>query len=228
MSIRKTIPSIKISSLISVLILLLIFNCIKCNGNRNEKKRDKYLSGVPDSTIGRGSSEVYQSINTVLVLPKNPVPGKPFRVLATGGKNILKAKIIVSGLTGSLESLKIKTSEGLPYWQIDDFAGSSAGKYKVTVTAGNTTVSNLEFMISTGEESPPTGVVWKTLRGWDSGAEAIYSCWINALFYGCDERVSWSSLHEVTRNQNQNFLYNYLLLGEDDPDSKNSLIMQPD
>jgi len=228
MSVRKTIPAIKISSLISVLILLLIFNCIGCNGNRNEKKKDKYLSGVPDSTIGRGTPEVYQSINTVLVLPKNPVPGKPFRVLATGGKNILKTKIIVSGPTGSLESLKIKTSEELPYWRIDDFAGSSAGKYKVTVTAGNTTVSNLEFMISTGEEAPPTGVVWKTLRGWDSGAEAIYSCWINALFYGCDERVSWSSLHEVTRNQNQNFLYNYLLLGEDDPDSKNSLIMQPD
>ena len=58
--------------------------------------------------------------------------------------------------------------------------------------------------------------------------ETIYSAWINALFYGCDERASWSSLHEVTRNQNQNFLYNYLSLGEDDPDSKNHLIMQPD
>ena len=48
--------------------------------------------------------------------------------------------------------------------------------------------------------------------------EAIYSAWINALFYGCDEQASWSALHEVTQNQDQNFLYNYLSLGEDDPE----------
>ena len=36
------------------------------------------------------------------------------------------------------------------------------------------------------------------------------------------------ALHEVTQNQDQNFLYNYLSLGEDDPDGKNRVIMQPD
>ncbi len=127
-----------------------------------------------------------------------------------------------------MESLRSKTSEEPPYWRIDDFAGSSAGKYKATVTVGNTTVSNLDFTISPGEVVLPGGVVWKTLRGWNSSMESIYTVWINALFYGCDERASWSSLDEVTRNQNQNFLYNYLSLGEDDPASKNTLIMQPD
>jgi hypothetical protein len=58
--------------------------------------------------------------------------------------------------------------------------------------------------------------------------EEIYSAWINALFQGYDEQASWSALHEVIQNQNQNFLYNYLSLGEDDPDGKNRLIMQPD
>ena len=58
--------------------------------------------------------------------------------------------------------------------------------------------------------------------------ETIYSAWINALFQGCDEQASWTALHEVTQNQNQNFLYNYLSLGEDDPDGKYSVIMQPD
>jgi hypothetical protein len=56
----------------------------------------------------------------------------------------------------------------------------------------------------------------------------MYSAWINALFHDCDENASWSSLHEVVRNKNQNFLYNYLSLGEDDPDAENKLIMQPD
>ena len=66
------------------------------------------------------------------------------------------------------------------------------------------------------------------MRGWDSGTEAIYSAWINALFSGCNEQASWSALHEVTQNQNQNFLYNYLSLDEDDPKGKTRVIMQPD
>lgn len=74
----------------------------------------------------------------------------------------------------------------------------------------------------------PLAIVWKTQRGWDSRMEELYSAWVNALFNGFDEKASWPSLHCVTQNQKQNFLYNYLSLGEDDPDSKYSVIMQPD
>jgi hypothetical protein len=35
-------------------------------------------------------------------------------------------------------------------------------------------------------------------------------------------------LHEVTQNPENNFLYNYLSLGEDDPDAETRVIMQPD
>jgi hypothetical protein len=164
----------------------------------------------------------------MLVLPKNPSPGEVFRILAIGGVNIRKAQIIVSGPSGSLESLKSIIGEELPYWRIDDFTGSSVGKYKVTLIADKKVVSNLEFIISQREVTPPTGVVWNTLRGWDSSMEVIYSAWINALFQGCDEHDSWSALHEVTQNQNQNFLYDYLSLGEDALNGQNRLIMQPD
>ena len=71
-------------------------------------------------------------------------------------------------------------------------------------------MKKLEFIISQREVTPPTGVVWNTLRGWDSSMEAIYSSWINALFQGCNESSSWTSLHEVTQNRDHNFLYNYL------------------
>jgi hypothetical protein len=156
------------------------------------------------------------------------VPGETFRILAAGGENILKAQIIVSGPPGNLESIKSKLGEELPLWRIDDFAGSTAGKYKVTLILNNKVSSNIEFLIHTGETIPPTGVVWKTLGGWDSSIEIIYSAWINSLFHGCDEQASWPALHEVTRNKDQNFLYNYLSLGEDDPGVKNGLVMQPD
>ncbi|MDO9339904.1 MAG: hypothetical protein Q7T72_05180 [Bacteroidales bacterium] len=228
MPIRKTLAGINIRPLISGLIILLMFNCIACHGDHPAWKRGLVSTGISDSTKHSVTPGEYQCDNAMLVLPKNPSPGEPFRILATVGENIRKAQIIVSGPSGSLESIKSKIGEELPNWRIDDFTGSSVGKYKVTFIADKKVVSELEFEISSAKEPPRTGVVWKTLRGWDSSTEAIYSAWINALFHGCDERASWSALHEVTQNQNQNFLYNYLSLGEDDPDEKNRVIMQPD
>jgi len=199
-----------------------------CHGDRPVRNRGPVSTGVSDSTKHNVTSDEYKFVHAMLVLPKNPGPGEPFRILATGGEYIKKAQIIVSGPSGNLTSLKSNIGEGLPYWRIDDFAGCPAGKYKVILTVDKKVAGNLDFIISHGVVTPPTGVVWKTLRGWDSGMETIYSAWINALFHGCDEHSSWSALHEVTQNQNQNFLYNYLSLGEDDPMRKNSVTMQPD
>ncbi len=228
MPILKAIAGSNIRSLILGLFIPLMFSCITSCGDRSAGKRGLVSSGMSDSTKASGTPDEYLSVNTMLVLPKNPSPGEAFRILATEGENIREAQIIVSGPSGSLKSLKSKIGEELPYWRIDDFTGSSVGKYKVTLIADKKVVSNLEFKISPREVVSPTGVVWKTLRGWNSEMEAIYSAWINALFHGCDEHASWSALHEVTQNQNQNFLYNYLSLGEDDPDGKNKVIMKPD
>jgi len=228
MSAIKTIAGVNIHSLISGLIISLMFGCFACNGKNPDLKRGLVSSEKSDSTNETRTPGEYQPVNALLVLPKNPGPGKVFRILVTGGEDIRKAQIIASGPSGSLESVKSKTGKELPFWRIDDFTAGPAGKYKASLVVNKKVVSNLEFVISTGEETLSTGVVWKTLRGWDSSTEAIYSAWINALFHGCDEHSSWSSLHEVTQNQSQNFLFNYLSLGEDDPDVKNRVIMQPD
>ncbi len=228
MPIFKIWAGINIRSLILCLIIPLLFNFIACHSDRPDRKRGMASSGLSDSTKVPGSPLEYQPVNTMLVLPKNPGPGEAFCILTTGGEKIRKANMIVTGPSGNLESLRSKTGQELPFWRIDDFTGSIAGKYKATFIMDKKVVSNLEFIISPKEENPPIGVVWKTLRGWDSSMESTYSAWINALFYGCDEQASWSSLNEVTQNQNQNFLYNYLSLGEDDPKGKNRVIMQPD
>jgi hypothetical protein len=213
---------------ISGLIILLIFNCIACNGDRPASKRGQGVSGRSDSIKVSETPEEHQPVNAMLLLPKNPDPGQTFRILVTGGKNINKAQIIVRGPSGSMESHKSKTGEDLPFWRIDDFPGGVPGKYMATLILGGKEISELEFEISKREAAHTTGVVWKTLRGWNSSTESIYSAWINALFQGCDENASWSALHEVTQNQDRNFLYNYLSLGEDNASEKTSVIMQPD
>jgi len=219
---------IKIRFLIILLIIPFLINCNGSSGKRTYWKKSLTSYGLPDSAKDDISIDKYNSVNTLLVLPKNPAPGEPFRILSTGGPNIRKAEIIVNGPSGKSESLKSKSGNELPFWRIDDFSGSPAGKYTVTLIVDNKEVSSIEFKIASKEMIPSAGVVWKTLRGWDSATEVLYSVWINALFNDCHEDSSWKALHEVTQNKNQNFLYNYLSQGEDDPDGKNRLIMQPD
>ena len=214
----KNKPGSNFRSVILCLIMPLMVNCIASCGDSSSSNR-----GLESVT-----TDEYPSVDTMLILPKNPGPGEAFCILAIGEKNIRKAQIIVSGPSGILESLKSKIGEELPYWRIDHFTGSSASKYTATLIVDKKVVSNLAFIISPREKTPATSVVWKTLSGWDSSMEAIYSAWINALFHGCDEQASWPALHDVIQNQNQNFLYNYLSLGEDDPNGNNRLIMQPD
>jgi hypothetical protein len=216
------------SLLFDLTISIIFISLIACGDNNQTGKRGPESSAKSDSVQKSDTRDEYIPVNAILVLPGNPAPGEGFRILATGGRNLGKAKIIVSGQSGILESTNRKTGEELPCWRIDDFAGSPAGKYKVTLVVDKREVSNQEFEISRGKTAPSYSVVWKTIRGWDNRMEALYSCWINALFQGCDEHSSWSALHEVTQNQERNFLYNYLSLGEDDPEGKNRVIMEPD
>jgi len=210
------------------LIIPLLLNILVSCNNKQTGNSDDAISKKITSLIESEPIDEYYTLNTMLVLPAYPAPGEGFRILATGGKNIRKAKIVVSSLSGNAEPLSSKTGEDLPCWRIDDFAGLSAGKYKASLILDKKEVSFLEFEIAPTIAASSKGMVWKTTRGWDSGAEAIYSAWVNALFQGSDEQSSWSSLHEVTQNQNRNFLFNYLSMGEDDPQGKTRVIMEPD
>jgi hypothetical protein len=198
-----------------------------CGGNQTGKEGSTFLEKIESAIEGEKPDE-YNPANVMLVLPGNPAPGENFRILATGGRNIRKAKIIVAGPSGNLESLNNITGDELPCWRIDDFAGSPAGDYKATLIIDKNEVSHLEFTISPREPTSPKGAIWKTTRGWDSNMETVYSAWVTALFQGGDEQTSWPALHEVTQNREHNFLYNFLSLDEDNPESKIKVIMEPD
>ena len=198
-------------------------------GNQSTEKKIKAGSEVLSGLFEDNNSvDESQAVNALLISPKNPKPGQVFRVLAVGGKNIRKARIVVSGPAGSVESSKSRNGDGLPFWRIDEFKAGSAGNYRVTLIANKKTDTNLEFSISDKPSVQSSGAIWKTVHGWDTEYEALYSAWINAMFYDADERSSWAALHEVTQNQDRNILYNYFSLGEDDPAQKNRILMEPD
>jgi len=213
--------------LLHLLPSLLLTLTLSCGGERKPSEGTSLMDKI-ESVFETEAPDDYQPANTLLLLPAQPAPGEGFRILATGGRNIRKAKILVTGPNGNLVSTGIKTGDELPCWRLDDFSGESEGSYKAVLVVDNKEVSSLEFTVSKREEISPRGLVWKTLRGWDIYAETLYAAWINALFQGSDEQTSWKALHEVTENKERNFLYNHLSLNEDDPAGKIKVIMEPD
>ena len=219
---------IKVRLSISTFILAVFFLGVFSCGNRSAQEKNQPASKssveLPEEV---NDDHDAQAIGALLVSPENPRPGEVFHVMATGGKSIGKAKIVVSSAAGEIESEKGKTGDGLPFWRIDELKAGSKGKYHIALSEGSTTAS-LDFSVTDQPSQPSSNSVWKTTRGWDSKTEVLYSAWVNALFYDADERSSWKALQEVTQNQERNFLYNSLSLGEDDPNSKIKVLMEPD
>jgi len=208
-------------------IAAVLIGIISC-GNRSSGEKS---NSVADSTIVsvEEPEETNQAtiVNALLVSPENPRSGQVFRVMVTGGKTVRKAKIEVTGPSGEIEATKTRNGAGLPYWRIDEFVAGTEGEYHVSLKS-NTADKNLVFSVLEKPVQSSSNSVWNTEQGWDSESEALFSAWINALFYDAEESSSWAALHEVTQNQERNFLFNHLSLGEDDANGKIRVLMEPD
>jgi len=228
MSIIKSMVRVKAWLVIPSMIIIMIFNCLSCQSNSSSGKKKPHFSGTESVVQEEAAVSESFDANALLLLPAVPRPGDTFRILATGGKDIREAKIEVTGPSGEVIAVKNINGDESPYWRIDDFPSSKEGNYVASLVLHKKEVSRIEFTVSSAKAISPAGIVWKTKHGWNSEYEALYSAWVNALFQDCSESSSWKSLSEVTQSRERNFLYNYLSLGEDDPASKSSVVMQPD
>ncbi|MCE1198722.1 MAG: hypothetical protein LWW85_07125, partial [Marinilabiliales bacterium] len=154
--------------------------------------------------------------------------------MITGNKGVLKEKIVLSNASGKIEPISTRNGTGLPYWQIAEFVINKPGKYEMTLRTDSRSVIQQEVVIGTSINTNEAGTgtnqgpVWPVRKVWDAPSEDLYAAWINSMFYEAGEKDDWKALHEVTQNSKSNVLYNYLSMGEDDPTSKNRMIMQPD
>lgn len=213
---------------LKAVICIAVFTGLSSCGNRSAG--DKNKSGTDSTFVSAEEPDdaADEIITTaLLVSPENPLPGQTFRIMVTGGKKIGKAEIVVNCPTGTIEPDKSISGNGLPYWRIDEYKAGTEGAYHVELSTEGVN-EHLDFTVTEKMTIPASQTVWKTKRGWDNKMEALYSAWVNALFYGADERSSWGALHEVTQNKEWNFLYNHLSLGEDDATGKIKVKMEPD
>ncbi len=208
-------------------LILTLFAMTSC-GARTDKAKEisdpKLTNTLEEETEGK--SEI-STTTALLISPKNPRPGEPFRVMAVGSKKVRSARIRLTSTGGTIEPDQTRSGEGPPYWQIASFQAGAEGAYHLTIRDGETE-SKLDFNVTGKPSDLASNSVWKTEMGWDAAAEGLYAAWINALFQGEDERASWKALHEVTQNSKNNFLFNHLSLNEDNASEKNRVLMQPD
>lgn len=209
------------------LILIAFSGFASCKGEPGTNNSLSLAQKI-ESWIDNKSTDAYQPAQALLVLPAIPVPHEPFRVIATGGQNIGKATIIVQSPSGPLHSLKYKNGSELPFWRIGEFTAVNEGNYQASLIIDRKVVTTINFTVASHPTRSAETIVWNTRTNWNSSYETLYSAWINALFQGSDEQTSWSSLHEITQNRERNFLFDYLSLGEDNHESTNKVIMEPD
>ena len=178
-----------------------------------------------------GSAEATaRSEYALLISPKSPVAGGTLRVLAAGESGLRKARFRVTGPSGSVEAESLRAGGGPPFWWSAEVPIGVEGAYSVSLYDGREELLRQGVEVSSGQR--PSGSrpasVWEIERDWDRGAENLYAAWIDALFRDADERSSWTALHEVTRDPGRNLLHDHLGLGEDDPDGKAPVVMDPD
>lgn len=214
--------------MLTIFAIVAIFLGLVSCGNRTAGEKNQSAT-EPSVAISEevNNDDDAKSVVALLVSPENPRPGQVFRVMVTGSKSILKAKLNVSSPSGEIDAEKSRSGDGLPFWRVDEFKAGAEGTYHVSLTGDNAT-GNLEFSVTDKPTQSSSNSVWKTTQGWDGKTEALYSAWINAMFFDADERSSWIALHEVTQNHDLNFLHNYLSLGEDDASGKIKVQMEPD
>jgi len=212
-------------------VLPLIFALVLISCNQGGRKGGNLV--VSDSTAAEEESG-YQGDNAnavfaVLVSPARPVAGEPVRILATGDKSVRKSKIEIEGPSSFRGSGLAREGDGLPFWKLEGFTADAPGRYTVRLMVkGETKVTREINVLDQREPSAASGMIWKSVQGWDPSFEALYSVWINALFYEADERSSWPALHEVMHDRSRNLLYGHLGMDEDNPDAKVHVIMEPD
>ncbi len=228
MIIIKGVNPISRLLLIKLAIALAFLGIIACGNSTDPKKPNPDV--VKENSMVQENTEPDKSstVPALLVSPQNPMPGETFRVMAVGHKDIRKSQIVVTSPSGVVEPKKTRNGDGLPYWKIEEFRAGSEGTYKILLKVEGKVIVDQEFSVLAKTPVTASTGVWKTIRGWDGETEELYSAWINALFYDADERASWGALHEVTQNPERNFLFNHFSLGEDDPNNKNKVLMEPD
>lgn len=173
------------------------------------------------------TAEDYHSLSGILVVPENPRPGQPFWVVGMGQRALsgINTRVLHENVT--ILPVKSRQGSGLPFWWADYYDSLPTGVYSAVLFAGDSLILKRGLEIDQNHEAP-TVQIWKTRTSWTPLYEQLFSVWVNALFDHSSEDSSWTSLHTLTQNAQQNLLFNSLGFSEDGGSKPPHVVMEPD
>ena len=152
----------------------------------------------------------------IWISPVNPKADRPIKIMAVSTDGSLSELTLIDS-QGRRTPLQFQHRGGPPWSLTSTLAGLNEGIYRVMAgRKGQLTACHPLTIDGTDTHKSP--------KAWGLATEAFYSAWIEALFGAPhEENVSFPSLEPVLRNQERNFLHNYLGHNED-----NNLPLTPD
>jgi len=166
---------------------------------------------------------------SLLISPASVKAGEKFRILLVSEFSLRKAALNVLGAEGLLSAENIRQGGEDPFWLSAEFKPVSFGEYKIIYIVNDASSEEVKFSVEqTRIKRVATDFIWQTERAWDQKCEDLFSVWIQLLFPVENTGEYWSHLHDITRDQQRNFLFDHLSLGEDLPYSEGGLRMVPD
>lgn len=149
----------------------------------------------------------------ILVSPHSVVAGdKPRVVLAARAP--FAPSIEIRG-PGAPSVVVERSGGGPPWFSVLELAAVTAGEHRVIVRDGERVLGCQRFEVGKRRRLRfRRESLWYDARGWDRGAEDLYSAWVAQLF-DAPEGKRWHGLGALTSDRERNFLHDHLGLGED-------------
>jgi hypothetical protein len=154
------------------------------------------------------------------VSPSTPIAGQPLRIVAVSDTPH-EASLVV-------ESVASARRGGPPWSWIGEIAAPEETSYTAKLVAHGCELASRTVSIAQASSPPasPKHGGWTTENEWSHDLENLYSAWIERLFDAPEnERPTWDELHDVLRDRERNFLFDYLGAGEDSVDPP---VLRPD
>ncbi len=184
--------------------------------------------------------------------PAHPVRGQPLRLVAVTDR-IVDAQLSLSPPVKSTRSASASLagapagadagapsastvvpdcSGGPPYFWVATVERPAVGTWHVALTrdeaCGAAPIAQRTVTVLAHSPPPletPRTALWATRVPWSRSFENLYSAWIQHLFDApLETQVSYSALHDVIRDRDCNFLFDYLSSAEDEQ----GVVIRPD
>lgn len=149
----------------------------------------------------------------LFVSPRTPNAEQTLRAIATSPEDPGARGIVLVDPDGRQHTPALRRLGGPPWALVAEVPSPEPGTWRVYFGEHDRALACATAEVrqtAPSRRSAASGPAWEVTEAWDGAYEDLYSAWVEALFdYPIDEDLTWTSLHELLRNDSNNLLYNH-------------------